>query len=161
VKTMKTRFNYWGPRSVRRAAALTPGVLDRRATEVFTRGQCHSFALALQRLTGWGLIGMYHDRGLTHLAVVEPLSGLAVDAERMFGLRCGTSTRKQTAPSRRHRGLGWSGRARRLKGGRKSRKVRARELTPLNEAAGFSPLQSQLSLAGSSQSTWRYNVAAG
>ena len=74
---MKTRFNYWGPHSVRRAAALTPGVLGRRAIEVFTRGQCHSFALALQRLTGWGLIGMYHDRGLTHLAVVEPLSGLA------------------------------------------------------------------------------------
>lgn len=33
------------------------GVIDEEAEKVFTRGQCHSLALALHRQTGWPIIG--------------------------------------------------------------------------------------------------------
>lgn len=37
---------------------LTPGVIDRNAKLCFTRGHCHSFALAVHKLTGWPLYGL-------------------------------------------------------------------------------------------------------
>lgn len=35
------------------------GRIDHKAEHAFTRGQCHALALALHRLTGWELYGLY------------------------------------------------------------------------------------------------------
>jgi len=40
-------------------AINTAGHIDYNAERVFTRGQCHALALALHRLTGWELYGLY------------------------------------------------------------------------------------------------------
>lgn len=37
--------------------AVVPGALDERAREAFTRGHCHSLALALHEATGWPIVG--------------------------------------------------------------------------------------------------------
>lgn len=43
----------------------TEGIIDYDAEYAFTRGQCHSLALALHRLAGWELYGFYspHELG--------------------------------------------------------------------------------------------------
>ena len=38
------------------------GTINRNAEHAFTRGQCHAFALAMHRLTGWQLIGLFEDK---------------------------------------------------------------------------------------------------
>ncbi len=79
---VRTRFTYWGKHHLcRRTALLSPGVLDERATRIFTDGRCHSFATAMHRLTGWKFVGQYREGCLVHLLVLEPRTGLAVDAE--------------------------------------------------------------------------------
>ena len=35
------------------------GVIDQRAIDAFTRGQCHALALALNKTQGWELYGLY------------------------------------------------------------------------------------------------------
>jgi hypothetical protein len=37
----------------------TEGNIDRHAENAFSRGQCHALALALHRLMGWELYGLY------------------------------------------------------------------------------------------------------
>lgn len=53
---------------------LTPGVIDEDAEYVFTHGQCHALALALNERTGWPLVGIaaggpHHP---SHCAVRRP-----------------------------------------------------------------------------------------
>jgi hypothetical protein len=45
----------------RRAVINTEGRIDNAAEYAFTRGQCHSLALALHRMTGWELYGLYSE----------------------------------------------------------------------------------------------------
>jgi hypothetical protein len=42
------------------------GIIDHEAREAFTRGQCHSLALALHRLAGWELYGLYKPSELRY-----------------------------------------------------------------------------------------------
>ena len=64
----------------------TEGIIDYNAEYAFTRGQCHSLALALHRLTGWELYGLYirdeFESGKTpsHTVVRTP-SGEYIDIE--------------------------------------------------------------------------------
>ena len=44
----------------------TEGIIDYDAEYAFTRGQCHSLALALHRLTGWQLYGLYKPNELRY-----------------------------------------------------------------------------------------------
>ena len=46
----------WGEYEVR-----ADGVIDDNAVQAFTRGHCHSLALALHQETGWPLFGMYSE----------------------------------------------------------------------------------------------------
>jgi hypothetical protein len=54
------------------------GRIDSSAEHAFTRGQCHALALALHKLTGWKLYGLYDrnewDNGETpgHVVVRSP-----------------------------------------------------------------------------------------
>ena len=56
----------------------TKGTIDHEAREAFTRGQCHGLALALHRLTGWELYGLYKPSELryggtpSHTVVLSP-----------------------------------------------------------------------------------------
>ena len=50
--------------------------------DVFSHGQCHSFALALHKLTGWPLFAMYEkNTSRAHHVVVQHPSGDFVDVE--------------------------------------------------------------------------------
>jgi hypothetical protein len=62
-----------------RIAINTEGRIDHNAEYAFTRGQCHALALALHRLTGWELYGLYNsdwafENGETpeHVVVLMP-----------------------------------------------------------------------------------------
>jgi hypothetical protein len=84
---MKTRFRYWARHDRESERSLTQGIFDDKAVFVFTSGQCHSFALAMQRLAGWGLVGRYYGKELEHLMVFDPATGLVIDAEHtLIGL---------------------------------------------------------------------------
>ena len=48
----------------RRREINTEGIIDYDAEYAFTRGQCHSLALAMHRLTGWELYGLYKPNEL-------------------------------------------------------------------------------------------------
>ena len=53
------------------------GVITDEAERVFTCGHCHSLALALNKITGWPLVGMFHvsdrDDGVaSHVGVQSP-----------------------------------------------------------------------------------------
>jgi hypothetical protein len=89
--SMRTRFNYWDGNHLPALRWLSPGVLDRRAIEVFRAGQCHSFALAMQQLTGGHLVAEQHGRELTHLLVFDPDSRLLVDADITWAIGPATS----------------------------------------------------------------------
>ena len=57
-----TEFNTWcwlGEDSAKLASR--PRTINEDAKQVFISGQCHSLAVALNRLTGWKLYGMYTD----------------------------------------------------------------------------------------------------
>jgi hypothetical protein len=45
-------------------AVSREGIIDHDAKQAFTRGQCHALALALHRLTGWQLYGLYRPHEL-------------------------------------------------------------------------------------------------
>jgi hypothetical protein len=58
---------------------LEEGTLDDRALLVFTGGQCHALALALQRRTGWPLVAVDETTGVcVHICVRRP-DGLLLD----------------------------------------------------------------------------------
>lgn len=73
------------PLTYGRKQEVTPGVLDDRAHEAFTCGQCHAFALALHQITGWPLYLLCHDasdpiESWTHV-VVRRLDGAFIDID--------------------------------------------------------------------------------
>lgn len=68
--TVRLPGNYWGD--------ITLGVLDDRARRCFTMGQCHAFAIALNRATGWPIL--LFDGWGGHVVVQHP-SGRVVDIE--------------------------------------------------------------------------------
>lgn len=66
---------------------LPEGILSRKAKFVFSHGHCHSFALALARLTGGTLYAHRHGSGrIRHIWVRLPDSNTLVDAEEKFEL---------------------------------------------------------------------------
>lgn len=83
------------PGSYRGSVAI--GVVDERARLAFTRGQCHSFAVALSRATGWDIVGVLPawwetDEGQCewdHFMVWDRENDLFVDIE-------GVKTREET-----------------------------------------------------------------
>ena len=69
----------WGDRDFE----LVPGELTDDARYVFTRGQCHSLALALHEATGWPIFGDFvseYDDTPDHVFVQAP-DGRFVDVE--------------------------------------------------------------------------------
>jgi hypothetical protein len=65
----------------RRREINTEGIIDCDAEYAFTRGQCHALALALHRLTGWQLYGLYkpNERGTPSHTVVRSPDGEYID----------------------------------------------------------------------------------
>ena len=60
---------------------LIEGVLDDQARWAFTRGSCHSFALALSEQTGWPMLAIVGDsKGFAEHVVVEMPDGRWLDA---------------------------------------------------------------------------------
>lgn len=65
------------------------GVIDAEAKYAFTRGHCHSLALALHKITGWPLVGLFPEFNPyipTHIVVRSPrglldIEGLGADLE--------------------------------------------------------------------------------
>jgi hypothetical protein len=68
----------------RRTTFLESYMLDDKAIKLFTNGHCHSFALAMHKLTGWALVcqygSPYHGNERRHMYVLDPRTGYAVDA---------------------------------------------------------------------------------
>lgn len=52
-----TRLDFFGPVNV----TLNCGEIDHTAIEVFTMGQCHALALALNQRTQWEIAGIYSE----------------------------------------------------------------------------------------------------
>lgn len=78
-------FLHFGMFGRRTTTDLIEGVIDSDARNVFMRGQCHSFALAMHRETGWPIVGFkdeedYHDSP-GHCAVFCPQLNEYVDVE--------------------------------------------------------------------------------
>ena len=59
MATQRVVLESWDQWSEPMTNSLKAGVIDRDATRVFLSGQCHSLALALHRLTGWQIVGLY------------------------------------------------------------------------------------------------------
>ena len=60
---------------------LTAGVIDITAQKVFTRGHCHSLALALHELTKWPIYGVDISDGTPGHFVVKTPKGKFLDIE--------------------------------------------------------------------------------
>ena len=76
------------PNPVTATVVMTAGKLDRKAKVVFTRGHCHSLALAVHKLTGWQIYGLADDEGdYIHIMVKTPkgyLDVMGLEADRRW-----------------------------------------------------------------------------
>lgn len=79
-------YNGWFGRDTE--IELEPGVLDENAHDVFSRGHCHSLALALcELIAGAELMGAWRDGELDHVYVGLPdgraldINGLSTDEQ--------------------------------------------------------------------------------
>ena len=71
------RVRFWGSTLV-----LPDDISDKEVVHCFTRGQCHSFARALHKLTGWQLAVLCHYPGAVnvqgdHVVCITPDNKLA------------------------------------------------------------------------------------
>jgi hypothetical protein len=85
------KFTHWaktkrGEPKKKMVTDLPPGILSEEARHIFQHGHCHSFALALAKLTGGAVYGYlgWDWRTVLHIYVRLPNSNLFVDAKEMF-----------------------------------------------------------------------------
>ena len=82
---MKTTVPIWNLGSVNKISIHKNGTINKNAILAFKRGQCHSLALAINKLLGWPIYGICDvhntDTDPGHVVVKNPKNGGYVDIE--------------------------------------------------------------------------------